>query len=206
MGNPNTPGCTGCNIDTSSTTSTLTVGGLHSYHAGTYTCTVSETGRPDSGNSDDYTVSVAGEMMMCVLSSPNAVCHISGAGIYASNAAPQFDDRPIANNGLILSASNGMSVNFISNTSQSGVGVITVPDGRTQSSGGDIGVWRVTSPFNRPGVLHLTTISSSSSLQPSSQGIYTGTIPDSNSNMFVFNVGLYPTGFNGKLLLLKIFS
>ena len=132
--------------------------------------------------------------------------HISGAGIYAGNAALQYNDRPIANNGLILSASNGMSVNFISNSSQSGVGVITVPDGYTQSSGGNIGVWRVTSPLNRPGVLNFITISSSTSLQPSSQGIYTGTIPDSNNNMFVFNVGLYPTGFNGKLLLLKVFS
>ena len=68
-GNPTLPAeCRYCTIDTSSTTSTLTVGRpLYSYHAGTYTCTVSETGRPDSSNSGDYIVTVVGEMMMCVL-------------------------------------------------------------------------------------------------------------------------------------------
>ena len=62
-GNPTTPtDCyRQCNIDTSSTTSTLLVGRpLYSHHAGTYTCTVSETG---SSNSEDYTVTVVGEMM-----------------------------------------------------------------------------------------------------------------------------------------------
>ena len=69
MGNPTPPTeCTSCRIGTSSTTSTLTVGRpLYSFHGGTYTCTVSETGRPDSSNSGDYIVTVVGEMMMCVL-------------------------------------------------------------------------------------------------------------------------------------------
>ena len=69
MGNPAPPPeCRVCNIDTSSTTSTLSVGRpLYSYLAGTYTCRVSETGRPDSSNSGDYIVNVVGEMMMCVL-------------------------------------------------------------------------------------------------------------------------------------------
>ena len=66
-GNPTTPTTCyrQCNIDTSSTTSILRVGRpLYSHLAGTYTCTVSEAGRPDSSNSDDYTVTVVGEMMM----------------------------------------------------------------------------------------------------------------------------------------------
>ena len=67
MGNPDTPGCTSCDIDTSSTTSTLTVGSpLTSYFAGIYTCTVSESGRPDSDNSDDFTVTVVGKVV-CTL-------------------------------------------------------------------------------------------------------------------------------------------
>ena len=63
MGNPPTPGCHGCGIDTSSTTSTLTLEGpaLNSYYAGIYTCTVSDSGRPDSDNSDDFTVRVVGK-------------------------------------------------------------------------------------------------------------------------------------------------
>ena len=79
MGNPSTT-CRwdGCAIDVSSTTSTMTVGNppLHSYYAGTYTCTVSESGRPDSGNSADYTVAVVGKrlcsglfhhLMLCII-------------------------------------------------------------------------------------------------------------------------------------------
>ena len=140
---------------------------------------------------------------MCTVSSSNAVYHNSGAGMYALKAAPRFNDRPIANNGLILSSTNnGILLDFISNSSQSGVGVVTVVYGNTLSSTSYSDVWRIHNPFSRPGVVRLETVSSSPSLQPSSQGIYTGTIPDSNNNMFVFNVGLYPTGFNGKLLLL----
>ena len=66
MGNPTPPTECGipCIIDTSSTASTLTVGRpLYSYHAGIYTCTVNETGRPDSSNSGDYIVTVVGEIM-----------------------------------------------------------------------------------------------------------------------------------------------
>ena len=68
-GNPTPPTeCHRCNIDTSSTTSSLPLWSpLYSHFAGTYTCTVSETGRPDSSNSNDYTVTIVGEMMMCVL-------------------------------------------------------------------------------------------------------------------------------------------
>ena len=64
-GNPSTPGCKddGCVIDVSSTTSTLTVGRppLYSYFAGIYTCTGSEDGRFDSGNSYGFNVTVVGK-------------------------------------------------------------------------------------------------------------------------------------------------
>ena len=62
-GNPYTPGCSGCDIDTSSAGYTLSLGYIHlySYHTGVYTCTVSETGRTDSTNSEDFTVTVVGE-------------------------------------------------------------------------------------------------------------------------------------------------
>ena len=119
--------------------------------------------------------------------------------IYPNNAAPQFDDHLIANNGLILSGRERMIVNFISNSSQSGVGVIALPDGRTQSSGGNIGGWIVGPIVNDPGTLRITTYSPFTSTR---QGIYTATIPDSNNNMLTFNVGLYPNGFDGELLLL----
>ena len=64
-GNPSTPDCenNGCDLDLSSTISSLAVGKppLYSYYAGVYTCTASETGRFDSGNSYDFTVTVVGK-------------------------------------------------------------------------------------------------------------------------------------------------
>ena len=63
-GNPVPPGCTtDCVIDTTPTIPMILEVGplLQSFHAGTYTCTVSEAGRPSSGSSDDFTVVVVGE-------------------------------------------------------------------------------------------------------------------------------------------------
>ena len=65
-GNPSTTGCTGCYIDipsTASTTSTLAVEKppLYSYYAGVYTCTASEAGSFDSGNSYGFNVTVVGK-------------------------------------------------------------------------------------------------------------------------------------------------
>ena len=77
--NPDTTDCDDCVIiDTSSPppTSTLTLGqpSLNSYFAGIYTCTVTESGGPgSSGNSDDFTVTVVGKMVitniLCIKSS-----------------------------------------------------------------------------------------------------------------------------------------
>ena len=60
-GNPDTPSECGCDIDTTPTIPmTLEVGPpIQSFRAGTYTCTVSEAGRPSSGSSD-FTVVVVG--------------------------------------------------------------------------------------------------------------------------------------------------
>ena len=132
--------------------------------------------------------------------------HISGAGIYADRATPQYVGRSIANNGLVLSSDRGILVTFISNSSQLGVGNITLSTpSMTLSNGMTTSVWRVHAPENRPGALRIRT-HSSSPLQATSQGIFTATIPDSNNNMFIFNVGLYPNGFDGELLLLVIFK
>ena len=67
--NPDTTasGCTNCVIDTSSPTSTLTVGNPVLY-AGIYTCTVTEDdGAESSGNNGDFTVRVVGKMMIIIL-------------------------------------------------------------------------------------------------------------------------------------------
>ena len=144
----------------------------------------------------------------CTVSSSNSVYHISGAGIYANRAARPVKSRPLDNNELIPSAGDGLAVTFLSNSSRSGVGVgmITLPDEHTVyyvSSRNTTGVWTIFNPGGRPGELRIAT---PSPIPPTSQGIYTATIPDSNNNMFIFNVGLYPPGFNGKLLLLVILN
>ena len=62
-GSPDPGDCYYCYIDTSSTTSTLIVGRpqLFSYYAGTYTCTVNDSSRPESTMSENLTVRVVGE-------------------------------------------------------------------------------------------------------------------------------------------------
>ena len=101
-----------------------------------------------------------------------------------------------ANNGVIVGADR-LTLDCVSNSSQSGVGMITGLDGNTLPTG-RTGVWNVIYPYNRPGVVRLHT-SSSSFLTAADQGIYTCTIPDNNDNLFTFNFGLYPTGFTGEL-------
>ena len=76
--------------------------------------------------------------------------------------------------------------------------MITTPDGTTLTvSSTNTGIWELTSPANRPGVLRIKS-RIEESMSASDQGIYTCTIPDSNNNTFLLNVGLYPTTFSGK--------
>ena len=133
----------------------------------------------------------------------------AGAGIFGGGQTSfsDIEPHPIANNGLLLSASDGLLLDCVSNSNQFGVGMITGLDGNTLPIG-ITGVWLVVNPFFRPGVLRLRSIYSSQ-LTAADQGIYTCTIPDSNDNQFIFNVGLYPSGFMGESqmnLLLSVFT
>ena len=103
-----------------------------------------------------------------------------------------------------MSASNGLRLECVS--SQSEEGTITGRDGNTIHLG-ETGVWRLTNPFNRPGVLRLLTHNAQSSpITADDQGIYTCTVPDSNGGQIVINAGLYPSGFNGELHVLTRLS
>ena len=95
-----------------------------------------------------------------------------------------------------MSGSDGLILYCVSNSSESGVGTITASNGDTLSIGYNVNLWRVQYPDSRPGVLRLQT-KQSISLTASDQGIYTCNIPDDNENDFIFNVGLYPSDFNG---------
>ena len=96
--------------------------------------------------------------------------------------------HPIANNGLIVSGSNGFVFDYISNSSQSGVGMITGPNGSVLQTAAH--------PFNRPGIVRLEA-----TVTASNQSIYTCAILDSNGKQFVINVGVYPNEFSSELLL-----
>ena len=136
--------------------------------------------------------------MLCTVQYDIFVNH-PGAGIYASRrtSSSQFNPRSIANNSLIVSASNGLRLLCVSNSSQSGVGMITGLDGNTLPIGtGDLRILRL----SRPGSLRIQT-RFTSSLPAADQGIYTCTIPDSNDNQISINVGLYPHGFMGELYM-----
>ena len=111
-----------------------------------------------------------------------------------------FVPHPIANNGLIVSATNGLRLYCVSNSSQSGMGTITASNGDTLNIGVN-GIWTVAYPGNRPGFLRLQNRIVSNTpmlLSDSTQGIYTCTIPDDEGNDITLNVGLYPNGFNSK--------
>ena len=69
-----------------------------------------------------------------------------------------IEPRPIANNGLIVSASGGLRLECVSNSSHSGVGNITLPDGTTLPVNAISGIWQSVVPFNRPGVVRFKTI------------------------------------------------
>ena len=86
-----------------------------------------------------------------------------------------------------MSGSDGIFLDCVSNSSQSGVGIITGPDGNTLSAG-------AVYPFSRPGVFRIQR-----SFTAAEQGIYSCTIPDNNDNQFIIDFGLYPSGFMGEL-------
>ena len=102
-------------------------------------------------------------------------------------------NRPIANNGLIVSNNDGQ-LGLACVSSQSALGVIMGLDGNMFTGNS---VWRVGHPYDRPGVRRLRT-NDDTSLTAADQGIYTCTVPDNDGNQIVINVGLYPTGFSGE--------
>ena len=65
-----------------------------------------------------------------------------------------------------MSASDGLRLECVS--SQSEEGMITGRDGNTIPLG-EAGVWRLTNPFNRPGVLRLLTHSTQSPITATNQ-------------------------------------
>ena len=94
------------------------------------------------------------------------------------------------------------------------MGSITTPYAVTLTPGeSSDSVWSVSSPFNRPGVLRLRTLTSAQ-LSSSVEGIYTCTIPTAmglqyplmsgcmpmGSMVSSYLTGSYSYGFNGKYL------
>ena len=126
-----------------------------------------------------------------------------GAGLYVDKRMDDsvFNPRPIANNSLIVSGSDGLRLYCVSNSSESGVGTNTASNGDILNIDYNENLWRVQNPDSRPGVLRLQTRIESKMpmlLTLSTQGIYTCTISDNNGNNLIFKVGLYPSGFNCK--------
>ena len=98
-----------------------------------------------------------------------------------------------------MSGIDGLILYCVSNSSQSGVGTITLSNGDNLNSGNN-GIWKVQKPGSRPGIFGLQNRISSGTpmvLTHSDQGIYTCNIPDGDENDFIFNIGLYPSDFNG---------
>ena len=105
------------------------------------------------------------------------------------------DRSLIANNGLLISGRDGLRLECVSNSSQSGLGTVTTPAGHTLSPGDTTDSWSLSPPSHTPGLLSLIT---SAPITPSQQGIYTCSLPDSNGNDIELNVGIYPNVFYGE--------
>ena len=113
----------------------------------------------------------------------------------------------IANNGLIVSAINGVRLDCISNSSHSQVGEFTTPNmsmSHTPESNDPDPDPYVTHkyPHNRPGLIRL--LNKANTFPSEGKGIYTCNIPDSNGKVISVNVGIYPHGFTGVRLHLVI--
>ena len=102
---------------------------------------------------------------------------------------------PIANNGMIISGGEGLRLECVSNSSQSGLGTVTTPAGHTLSPGDTTHSWSLSPPPHTHGLLSLVT---SAPITPRQEGIYTCSLPDSNGDDIELNVGIYPNGFRGK--------
>ena len=107
-----------------------------------------------------------------------------GAGLYEDKRRVEstfFNPRPIANNSLIVSGSDGLKLLCVSNSSQSRIGTITTYNDVTLNIGYRGNLWQVVNPNKSPGVLRLQT-KLSVTLTASDQGIYTCTISDDTEN------------------------
>ena len=126
---------------------------------------------------------------------PHVHVTVAGASLYAVEAADDYNQHPIANNGLIIARSDDRIRLFcVSNSSQPDEGEITGLDGNTLTSGNN--GWFVNRGGNIPGFIRATN----TAFTASDQGIYTCTISDDNGNVMVFNVGLYSTAFSGECI------
>ena len=118
----------------------------------------------------------------------------AGAGIYALSYNATISSGTISNNGLIVSSTNQLIMDCVSNSSTSGVGSISGLN-EIMTPNNTYEVLKLINSFNRPGFLRLRTVMSQT-LDTSDQGIYTCIIPDSNGKNISLHVGLYPPGFN----------
>lgn len=121
-----------------------------------------------------------------------------GAGIRIHLSNSSISNGPLANNGLIVAGEHGLRLEFVSNSSELEVGIITGPNGTVSSE--DINyIWMLTNnPYGRPGVIRLQINTTALPFTNFVKGIFTCNISDSNSKIISLNVGLYPRDYRGK--------
>ena len=127
-----------------------------------------------------------------------------GAGLYALKSDTSVSTGPIANNGLIVSAHNGLQLECISNSSHSQVGEFTTLTMSMSTPETSDPYVTLKYPSNQPGVIHL--LNKINPISPEGKGIYTCNIPDNNEKVISINVGIYPHGFTGAKQCLVVLS
>ena len=120
----------------------------------------------------------------------------AGAGLHVIRPATSVSTGFIPNNGLIVSASDGVRLDCISNSSNYTVGEFTTPNMSMLVSPESSDPYvTLKYPHNRPGVIRL--LNKANTFPSEGKGIYTCNIPDSNEKTISINVGIYPHEFIG---------
>ena len=138
---------------------------------------------------------------MSIVNSVMSVCLYSAdAGVHVFRGTPRGNFPP--NNGLVVSdnpAGNDFRFRIFcrSNSQSANVGEFIGLDGRTAlDSNSFFTILRL-----QPGEIQIVnTVGAQMALTASQQGVYTCRIPLQNGEEREFNIGIYPSGFNSKLL------
>ena len=122
-------------------------------------------------------------------------CTCIDAGVHVFSGTP----HSLPANGLVISVGSGTRLRFFcrSDSMSANVGQLIGLDGTTAVTSNNF--FEITHPQRGELIVH-NAVGSQSALTSGQQGVYTCRIPLQSGQMREINVGVYPNGFNCRLL------